>query len=162
MITDCYTTLGLKKDATRTEILAAFRAKSKDCHPDQGGNPEEFRKLLAAKNAALAALEYAEFFQDEPKGKEEEPIGKIMGKTEPPQKADIRPQGHDRPVRSRRRGPLMLGAGAFGAGALAAFLWGVTHFDRAGDAERAQGTAPQNAAQAWQSHGSTKVLISFK
>ncbi len=64
MATDCLTMLGLRPGASRTEILAAFRAKSKDCHPDQGGNPEEFRRLLAAKNAALSALEYAEFFTE--------------------------------------------------------------------------------------------------
>lgn len=159
MMTDCYTMLGLRRDATRTEILAAFRMKSKDCHPDQGGNPEEFRRLLAAKNAALAALEYAEFFRETQKPKEEAPIGKITGAAEPPPTADPKPREEDQPVRGRNWRPLIVGVSAFGAGALAASLWAVVHFTDALELERPQGQAAQNSAQ---SENVDKLVISFK
>ena len=45
--------LGIGLLATRAEIIAAFRAKSKVYHPDHGGSPEQFRELCELKQKAL-------------------------------------------------------------------------------------------------------------
>ena len=51
--------LGISPRATKEEILAAFRAKSKAHHPDKGGDAEVMKQLLAARDAMLAALDGA-------------------------------------------------------------------------------------------------------
>lgn len=43
-----YHVLGIQPGATRAEIKAAFRQKAKTSHPDHGGDPEEFKRLMAA------------------------------------------------------------------------------------------------------------------
>lgn len=47
--------LGLAPDADRQAIVNAFRALAKVHHPDAGGDPEDFRRLRSAYEAALAA-----------------------------------------------------------------------------------------------------------
>ena len=45
--------LGVALEASREEVVEAFRAKAKAAHPDAGGDPEEFRRLLEAREALL-------------------------------------------------------------------------------------------------------------
>jgi len=45
--------LGIPLEASRDEVIEAFRAKAKAAHPDAGGDPEEFRRLLEAREALL-------------------------------------------------------------------------------------------------------------
>ena len=42
---NAYDILGVPETATDAQIKIAFRAKSKTCHPDQGGNAKEFEEL---------------------------------------------------------------------------------------------------------------------
>ena len=46
--------LGVGDMASREEVIAAFRAKAKTAHPDTGGDPEEFRRLVLARDLLLA------------------------------------------------------------------------------------------------------------
>ena len=48
MMKNLYTQLGLKKNATRTEIKSAYRLLAKKYHPDTGGNKEKFLALQLA------------------------------------------------------------------------------------------------------------------
>lgn len=50
---DCFKTLGVKATASEDEILAAFRNKAKQAHPDAGGSNDAWAKLSAAKDLAL-------------------------------------------------------------------------------------------------------------
>jgi molecular chaperone DnaJ len=43
-----YEILGVSENATQDEIKKAFRTKSKELHPDRGGNEEEFKKINEA------------------------------------------------------------------------------------------------------------------
>jgi DnaJ-class molecular chaperone len=45
---DPYDTLGVDKNATEEEIKKAYRDKSKEQHPDKGGDEEEFKKTSEA------------------------------------------------------------------------------------------------------------------
>lgn len=45
--------LGVALDAGRDDILEAFRRKAKTAHPDAGGDPEDFKRLLVAREALL-------------------------------------------------------------------------------------------------------------
>jgi hypothetical protein len=45
--------LGVAFEASRDEVIEAFRVKAKAAHPDAGGDPEEFRRLLEAREALL-------------------------------------------------------------------------------------------------------------
>ena len=49
----CAQELGVEYNADRKEIGAAFRLKAKQVHPDFGGSPDEFQRLLAARNTLL-------------------------------------------------------------------------------------------------------------
>lgn len=44
-----YTVLGVKEGATQDEVNAAYRAKVKELHPDNGGNADEFNKVINAR-----------------------------------------------------------------------------------------------------------------
>lgn len=48
--------LGLAKDYTREDVIAAFRRKVKAAHPDLGGTAEQFRLLVEARDRLLTAL----------------------------------------------------------------------------------------------------------
>ena len=48
MTPDLYQILGLPRDANAADIKAAFRRLAKDLHPDHGGDPEQFRRLVLA------------------------------------------------------------------------------------------------------------------
>lgn len=48
--------LGVRKEATRVDIVNAYRALAKTHHPDVGGNADDFRRLRRAYEAALASL----------------------------------------------------------------------------------------------------------
>jgi len=43
-----YEVLGVSETATQEEIKKAFRTKSKESHPDRGGNEEEFKRINEA------------------------------------------------------------------------------------------------------------------
>jgi hypothetical protein len=43
-----YSVLGLKRSASDEDIKQAFREKALLCHPDKGGDPEDFRKVREA------------------------------------------------------------------------------------------------------------------
>ena len=45
--------LGVSKDATLTALKAAYRKRALELHPDRGGDPELFRRLLAAYDEAV-------------------------------------------------------------------------------------------------------------
>jgi hypothetical protein len=45
--------LGLGRDATRSQVQRAFRARAFACHPDHGGDPAAFRRLMEAYRLAL-------------------------------------------------------------------------------------------------------------
>ena len=47
-IEELYAVLEISETATKEEIKAAFYAKAKVCHPDQGGDPEVFKKISFA------------------------------------------------------------------------------------------------------------------
>ena len=40
-----YDVLGVSENATQEDIKKAFRQKSKEHHPDRGGNEEEFKRI---------------------------------------------------------------------------------------------------------------------
>lgn len=44
-----YTILGIKEGATQDEVNAAYRAKVKELHPDNGGDADEFNKVINAR-----------------------------------------------------------------------------------------------------------------
>jgi hypothetical protein len=46
--------LGLKSPWTRADVLTAFRREAQKHHPDRGGDPAMFRRLIEAKDRALA------------------------------------------------------------------------------------------------------------
>jgi hypothetical protein len=50
-----YDVLGVKADASKTDIRNAFRALSKIHHPDYGGDAGDFRRLRDAYDAGLKA-----------------------------------------------------------------------------------------------------------
>ena len=47
--------LGLKAGATVAQVRAAFRRLSLIHHPDQGGDPEVFKRILAARDSLLGS-----------------------------------------------------------------------------------------------------------
>jgi curved DNA-binding protein CbpA len=49
MRVDLYADLGVPPDAFPAEIARAWRSKVKGAHPDVGGDPENFRRLVTAK-----------------------------------------------------------------------------------------------------------------
>lgn len=46
--TELYEVLGVEKTDSTSTIKKAFRKKALQCHPDKGGDPEEFKKIQAA------------------------------------------------------------------------------------------------------------------
>lgn len=56
-----YTTLGVDKDATMSTIKAQYRRMAKLCHPDAGGDPEEFQRVAMAYSI-LTDPEWREHF----------------------------------------------------------------------------------------------------
>jgi hypothetical protein len=48
--------LGLPANYSKADVLAAFRSKAKQAHPDVGGTPEIFRLLVEARDRLLTAL----------------------------------------------------------------------------------------------------------
>lgn len=79
-----YEILGVPKDATRSEIKKAYYNKSKDQHPDKGGDAEEFKVLVRAYNI-LFDEEKRKRYDD---GETVDNIGKTM-KSEYEQSLDI-------------------------------------------------------------------------
>ena len=56
-----YNVLGVSETATQEEIKKAFRQKSKEHHPDRGGNEEEFKKINEAYSAIGDEQKRAEY-----------------------------------------------------------------------------------------------------
>ena len=44
-----YAALGLDQKCSQRDVDKAYRRKSLRCHPDKGGDPEEFKKLNEAR-----------------------------------------------------------------------------------------------------------------
>jgi hypothetical protein len=51
-----WTTLGVTRDVTESELKAAYRRKALETHPDQGGDQEAFRQVLRAYDEAQRRL----------------------------------------------------------------------------------------------------------
>lgn len=49
-------TLGVERTASPDELKAAYRKKILECHPDQGGDADELRRVLSAYDEALRRL----------------------------------------------------------------------------------------------------------
>jgi len=45
--------LGINPDASRSEIKQAYRERTKETHPDNGGSDEEFKRVQRAKESML-------------------------------------------------------------------------------------------------------------
>ena len=57
-VSQCLKTLGLTREEMNAEkIKAVYREKVKSCHPDQGGDPDEFIKITDAKEYLLSRVE---------------------------------------------------------------------------------------------------------
>ena len=56
-----YSVLGVSENATQEDIKKAFRQKSKEHHPDRGGNEEEFKKINEAYSAIGDEQKRAEY-----------------------------------------------------------------------------------------------------
>lgn len=52
----CWEELGLAETATEEQVLAAWRQRAKEAHPDAGGSVEAFQTLSDAKDIALATI----------------------------------------------------------------------------------------------------------
>ena len=48
--------LGLGPTYTRADVMASFRRRAFELHPDNGGDPKEFGRLVEAKTRALARI----------------------------------------------------------------------------------------------------------
>lgn len=51
-----YDVLGLEPGASESQIRAAFRMRAAQCHPDRGGNADEYRRVTEAQEKLLAYL----------------------------------------------------------------------------------------------------------
>lgn len=63
---DFYEILGLNKDATNTEIKAAYRKLAKTNHPDKGGSGEEFARIARAYEVLSDSVRRAKYDAGEP------------------------------------------------------------------------------------------------
>jgi hypothetical protein len=55
-VPECFAVLELSASATKTEVRSAYRRLARKAHPDAGGDAEEFKKILAAYDAALSRI----------------------------------------------------------------------------------------------------------
>ena len=57
---ECLTELGLEPGCTADEVMAAYRIRVKEAHPDRGGDRQRFERLQQRLAEALALVEGAE------------------------------------------------------------------------------------------------------
>jgi hypothetical protein len=55
-LAEAMTLLGVSENYTREDVISGFRQAAKRAHPDVGGTPEMFRKMVDARDRLLAAL----------------------------------------------------------------------------------------------------------
>jgi hypothetical protein len=55
-LADAMALLGVPANFTKDDVLAAFRREVKKAHPDKGGTPEMFQKLVEARDRLLASI----------------------------------------------------------------------------------------------------------
>lgn len=76
MAADLYAILGVSKDATEDELKKAYRKKSRELHPDTGGDEDAFKELQAAYEVLKNPQARANYDQyGDPRG----PIGGMGG-----------------------------------------------------------------------------------
>lgn len=56
----CFEELDLRANATREEVLAAYRKRVKEVHPDRGGDRKQFDRLQRRFEEAMAVAEERE------------------------------------------------------------------------------------------------------
>jgi DnaJ-class molecular chaperone len=56
-VPECYHELGVEPTATRDEVLAAYRRRAKEVHPDLGGDRRSFDRLQAAFREAIERID---------------------------------------------------------------------------------------------------------
>lgn len=59
VVLSCWDILGIEPGATHADIVAAYRRQARSAHPDQGGTREEWDRLQAAYEQAIAARDAA-------------------------------------------------------------------------------------------------------
>jgi curved DNA-binding protein CbpA len=60
-IRTAYTWLGISEDATEDEIKKAWKKIAKKCHPDAGGNVDEFQKMRACYDCLIDPVKRSEY-----------------------------------------------------------------------------------------------------
>jgi DnaJ-class molecular chaperone len=88
MMATAYTTLGVSSSATHEEILAAFRARCAECHPDHAKDDED-RAQRTAKMAKVT-LAWRYLGDDEARAKYDRKLADL--KQGAPKSADVTPE----------------------------------------------------------------------
>ena len=78
---DPYKMLGLKRDATRTQVRRAYLIMAKRHHPDKGGDPERFNAAKRAYDILSDPARRKKFDEagDAEEPRHDNPLGPVMG-----------------------------------------------------------------------------------